>query len=34
LGFEKTNSIIKETKQTHWDDLILMKIQNIWVKLK
>jgi len=29
LGFEKTNSIIKETKQTHWDDLILMKIQNI-----
>lgn len=29
LGFEKTNSIIKETKQTNWDDLILTKIQNI-----
>ena len=29
LGFEKTNLIIKETKQTNWDDLILTKIQNI-----
>lgn len=29
LGFEKTNKIIKETKQTNWDDLILTKIQYI-----
>lgn len=29
LGFEKINGIIKESKETKWDDLILTKINNI-----
>lgn len=29
LGFEKINRIIKESKETKWDDLILTKINNI-----
>jgi len=29
LGFEKVNTLIKESKETKWDDLILTKINNI-----
>ncbi len=29
LGFEKVNKLIKESKETKWDDLILTKINNI-----
>lgn len=29
LGFEKTNTIIKTSNQTNWDDLVLSKINNI-----
>jgi hypothetical protein len=29
LGFEKINKLIKESKETKWDDLILTKINNI-----
>jgi transcription elongation factor Elf1 len=29
LGFEKVNKLIKESKETKWDDLILTKISNL-----
>ena len=29
MGFDKVNELLKETKETGWDDLILSKLNNI-----
>jgi hypothetical protein len=30
MGFDKVNDLLKETKETGWDNLILSKLNNIW----
>ena len=29
MGFDKVNDLLKETKETGWDNLILSKLNNI-----
>jgi hypothetical protein len=31
MGFKKVNELLKEAKETGWDDLVLSKLNNIWV---
>ena len=29
MGFQKVNEMLKDAKQTNWDDLVLSKLNNI-----
>jgi hypothetical protein len=29
MGFKKVNELLKEAKETNWDDLVLSKLNNI-----
>jgi hypothetical protein len=31
LGYERVNELIKTTTETGWDDLVLAKLNNVWV---
>jgi hypothetical protein len=31
MGFQKVNEILKSAKETTWDDLVMAKLNNIWV---
>jgi hypothetical protein len=31
MGFKKVNEILKDAKETQWDDLVLSKLNNIWI---
>jgi hypothetical protein len=31
MGFKKVNEILKDAKETGWDDLVMAKLNNIWV---
>jgi hypothetical protein len=31
MGFDKVTKLIKETEETGWGDLILSKLNNIWI---
>jgi len=31
MGFQKVNELLKDAKETSWDDLVMAKLNNIWV---
>jgi hypothetical protein len=31
MGFQKVNELLKGAKETTWDDLVLSKLNNLWI---